>query len=394
MLKNSTYRSEFVENEWSDNHFRSVELSEECHLAEESSSCRFLRDNSTGNRAKEQQHIVIQRKRILRPKGSCKIKETSRSNTTSPTSSIILGELAENTSDSYSHTGSSHSDSIKNLAKSAMDTELENDDMFLEILGKGSKLMKSIKLPTVITRTKNLSLQHSMVYYVTLEADSEDFVGQMPALMFSSHYCSGKTTDLAELLPLLVTRSEWSELLCLGPMLRRGCYKRLLRKGCNFKIIALAGIRVVDWSLECPWKLWDLNIKEMQKVVIDVIYEDIRRIPKNILQALKPLKCDQTFKKSRSLSVKQVSRSSEISSKETEFSESLMENKLSDFCSDLEFTGLVAQGGSKFAEWFKTIPPNVRVDQNFKCKWGTIFTKDNFSDLEMLEKYLGISEKV
>eukprot|EP00495_Collosphaeridae_sp_1-RS-2012_P004001 TRINITY_DN3304_c0_g1_i1.p1 TRINITY_DN3304_c0_g1~~TRINITY_DN3304_c0_g1_i1.p1 ORF type:complete len:165 (-),score=3.15 TRINITY_DN3304_c0_g1_i1:88-543(-) len=121
-----------------------------------------------------------------------------------------------------------------------------------------------------------------MVYYATLEAESEEFVGQIPALMFSGHCCSGKRTDLAELLPLCVVRREWSEFLSLGPKLRCGRYKKMFGRGCNFKIIVLSGIRVVDWSVECPWKQWDLNIKEIQKVVVDIIYEDIRQITKKI----------------------------------------------------------------------------------------------------------------
>jgi len=275
-----------------------------------------------------------------------------------------------------------------------MDYELlENDNMSLELLCEGSILMKSIKLPTVFARIKNCNLQHSMVYYVTLEAKSEEFVGQIPALMFSSHHGSSKNTDLAELLPLSVTRCELSEFLSLAPMLRRGRYKSMFRKGYNFKIKALSSIRVVDWSLECQWKHWDLNIEEMQKVVTDIIYEDIRQIPKNILKALEPLRRNETFKKQRSFSEINVSRLLQISSKKTELSVRSGESKLSDYCSDLEFTGLDVRGGSSFAEWFKTIPPNVRVDQNFKCKRGTILTKDNFSDDKRLEKYLCISEK-
>jgi len=380
-------------NEWSSDYFESLELSEDCHLAEDSSSCRLLKNSYIGKGTREKQHIVKERKRILRRKGS-KSRETSRSNT-SPTSSFCLGELADDTSDSCTGTDFSNISIMEDISKSTMDDELlENDGMSLELLSEGSKLMKSIKLPTVITRIKNYNMQHSMVYYVTLEAESEEFVGQIPALMFSSHYCSGNKTDLAELLPLCVTRCEWSEFLSLAPMLRNGCYKRMFRKGYKFKIIALSSIRVADWSVECPWKRWDLKIKEMQKVVIDIIYKDIQQVPKDILKALKPLKRNVTFKKQRSLSEKKLLRLSEISSKKNELSVSSGESKLSDYCSELEFTGLAVQGGSSFAEWFKTIPPNVRVDQNFKCKRGTILTKDNFSDVKGLEQYLRISNKV
>jgi len=371
-----------------DDDFLPVELSEDSYFGEDSSSCRFHKESNIGKETKEQQYIMIERKRILRRKGSCKCSWTSRSNSASAKSSIFLGDLADDTSDSYTRTDSSHSGSMENLPKSVINQEmLETNNMSLELLQEGSKLMKSIKLPTVITRVKNYNLQHSMVYYVTLEAASEEFVGQIPALMFSSHYCSGKITDLAELLPFCVTRSEWSEFLSLGPMLRCGCYKRMFRKGCNFKIIVLSGIRVVDWWVECPWKLWDLNIKEMQKVVVDIIYEDIRQIPKKFLKALKSPKCNETFIKPKSWSEKKLKLSQKLA-------ESSRECKLSDYCSDLEFTGLGARGGSSFAEWFRTVPPNVCVDQNFKCKHGTILKKDNFSDVKRLDEYLRISEEV
>jgi len=383
---------EVTKNEWSaDDDFQSRELSEDSSFREDTSSCRFIKDSYMGKGTKEQHHIKIKRKRILRRKGLRKSSVTSRSNTGSPKSSIFLGDLADDTSVS-TLTCSSYSGN--SVAKTTIDYELvENDEMSLELLSEGSKLMKSIKLPTVITRIKNYNLQHSMVYYVTLEAESEEYVGQIPALMFSSHYCSGKRIDLAELLPLRVTRFEISDFLSLSPMLRSGCYKKMFRKGCCFKIIALSEIRIVDWSVECPWKLWDLNIKEMQKVVIDIIYEDIRQIPKKFLKALKPLKSNENFIKPNSLAEKKV-RLLQISSKETEHSESSRESKLSDYCSDLEFTGLAVRKGSSFAEWFKTIPPNVRVDQNFKCKQGTILTKDNFSDMKRLEEYLRLSEEV
>jgi len=387
---------EMAENERSAyDDFKSPELSEDSSLTQDSSSCRYIKNSYIVKETLQQQYIMIERKRILRRKGSCKSAGTSRSITGSPRASILLGELADSTSDNYcTRTDSLYSSTTENTVRSAMDYDFLENNISLEVLREGSKLMKSIKLPTVITRINNYNLQHSMVYYVTLEAESEEFVGQIPALMFSDCYSTGKRTDFAELLPLCVTKCKWSWLLNFAPMLRLRCYKRIFRKGCNFKIRGLSCGRLVDRSVECPWNQWDLNIKEMQKVVTDIIYEDIRQIPKNILKSLKPLKRNEPFKKSMPLSEKKIFKLSQISHKETEVSVISRENKLSDYCSDLEFTGLDVRGGSSFAEWFKTIPPNVRVDKNFKCKRGTILSKDNFSDVKRLEKYLCISEEV
>jgi len=397
MFDNSfcSLKMELAEIVWSaDDDSRPFELSDDNNVGEDSSSCRFINNGHMGKETEGQHHILIERNRILRRKGPRKTSGTRRFNIAHAKSSLGLGDLVDDTSDSSTCIDSSYSSRMANVAKSTMEYELlANDSMSLELLREGSKFMKSIKLPTVITRVKNYNLQPSTVYYVTLKTESEEFVGQIPALMFSNNYSSDKRTDLAELLPLRVTRREWSEFLSLGPMLRRARYKRMFGKGCSFKIIALSIIRVLDSSVECPWKLWKLNIVEMQKVVTDIIYEDIFQIPKNILKTLEPLKCKETFKKPRSLSEKKKSVS-QILSKETRISKISRESKLSDYCSDLEFTGLAVRGGSSFAEWFKTIPPNVRVDQNFKCKQGTILTKDNFSDLKRLEKYLRISEEV
>jgi len=278
--------------DWSaDDNFKSVASSEVSCLAPNSSSSRLIKDSNIEKETWEQKHMMTERKNILRRKASYKSRGTSRSNTVISKSSFFLSELDADTSDSYTRQDSSYSSNMENVVNSILECELERDTVSLEILREGGKSMASIKLPTVIVSIKNLNLQHSMVYYVTLEAESEGFVGQIPSLMFSSQNYSG-TTDMAELLPFRLTTCEWTEFLSLTPMLRGGCYKRIFRQGCNFKIIALSGIRAVDWSVECPWKLWDLNIKEMRKVVINIIYEDIRQIPKNILKALKPFKCD------------------------------------------------------------------------------------------------------
>jgi len=345
--------------------------------------------------AEESSCIPIERKCILRRKRSNKSSGVGRSNTISPSSSIFLGELTDDfPNNSNAHIDSSSDSSIKQVIGTTGNHGMlsEKGSLSLEVVSEGTKLMKSIKFPTVISRIKNYNLQHSMVYYVTLEPDSEEFVGQIPALMFSSHYCSGKKTALAELLPLRVNKSKWEDLLSLTPMLRNRAYKNMFRNGCNFKIRELSSGRVADY--ECPWKLWDLRTEDLQKVVIDIIYEDMRQIPRTMLRTLTPLRRSETFKKLRAWSDKVLRLSQSLSTERVDLSEESYGSKLSNCSSDLTFSGLAARGGSSFSEWFKNVPPNMSVDKTFKCNHGTILTKDNFSDTKMLEKYLCISKNL
>jgi len=156
MFENSVCRSkiERAGNQWSvEDGFKSVKSSWDSHRGKGRSLSGFHEVTYTGNEAKEQQHI-LQRKPILRRKGLRKTRGTSISNTASSKSPVTLGELAD-ISDTNTRTDSSYSISMEIVAKSIMDYEfLENDNMSLELLGLGSKLMTSIKLPTVITRTK------------------------------------------------------------------------------------------------------------------------------------------------------------------------------------------------------------------------------------------------
>jgi len=364
-------------------------LSKDISDTEDSSSCRLISKSYVKEETKEQQNTLIERTRISRRRGHSTSRETFKSS--SPSSSIFLAELTVATPDSSKHRDLSYVRSIRKVAGLKLEDKLlvEKDNLSLRVLRKGTKFMKSIKFPTVIIRMVRPNLQQSMMYYVTLEPESEEFVGQIPALMFSNPYCSGKKTDLAELLPLRIKRSKWAEWFSLTPMLLSKGYKKIFSKGCSFKINAVSNGRVVNMSVECPWKLWDLETRKMQKVIIDIISGDIRQIPKNMLRALTPLKRKKTFTKLGLNS----GEASHRSPKETvKVSEESSESRLSDYCGDLKFTGLTAKGG--FAEWFKILPPNIRVDQNFRCNRGTILMKDNFSDMQMFQEYLCISDNI
>jgi len=370
-------------------------------LATHSSSSKLSKNSYVMDGTKQEQHVLIETKHIFRRLeivGRKQSKGNSRSSNLTPSSLIFSGEYAGDATDSSSGGDSSYStSSLKKIIRSSTTNGLlgERRNMSLKVLSEGTKLMKSMMFPTVMTKIIDTNLEHSMVYYVTLESQYNGFVERIPALMFSSYCCSDKRTDVAELLPFCVSRPKHgNKLLSLKPMLRSSRYRRIFREGCSFKIRALSRGRVVDRSVEYPWNLYNLCIKKMQQVVTEIIDKDIREFPQTMLRGLKPLKRKKTITKRRSWLDKIVRLSQSSSNESARLSEGSRGSKLSNYCSDLEFTGLTTRGGSSFAEWFKTIPPNVRVDQNFKCSRGTILRKDTFSDKKMFEKYLCISETV
>jgi len=289
----------------------------------------------------------------------------------------------------YSSSESTEATSTRSLEKNVVDHKLllERGTLSIEVIGEGTKLMKSIRFPTVTIKTRMTNLQSSTVFYVTLDLDSKEFLGKIPALLFTSPYCSSRQTGIAELLPLHVIRSRQNpEFIALTPMLTSSSYKMLFRKGCSFLINSLERGRALHSSEDDPWNVFCPRIKEVEERIADIIYDHIRQIPEAISRKLKPLKRIKTYKPRSRLSKRSPSESS------VKLLQVQRVRKLSDYCSNLKVPGLTASGGSSFAEWFKAIPADVQVDQNFTCDRGTTLTRDLFSDMKMLDKYLCISE--
>jgi hypothetical protein len=61
----------------------------------------------------------------------------------------------------------------------------EFEDIF-EVISKGTELMKSMNFPKVIVKNITSVLEKAKVYNVILEVETDYFVGQIPALIFSS----------------------------------------------------------------------------------------------------------------------------------------------------------------------------------------------------------------
>jgi len=96
---------------------------------------------------------------------------------------------------------------------------LGNCNNIFEVLGKGTKLMKSMNYPTVIVKLQKGNLKKSTLYYAILKIETEEYDHRVPAIIFSNPYAHRKT-KFAELLPLSFVKSSKST-ICLAPMMVR-----------------------------------------------------------------------------------------------------------------------------------------------------------------------------
>jgi len=252
----------------------------------------------------------------------------------------------------------------------------------IEVIGEGTKLMKSLKLPTVLIRVCNRELAKSTVYYVLLENESGNFPRQKIAgVMLTDPSTAACRTQFAELLPLKVEadgRGGYS----IKPLLFGERYKQLFIKGCSLKVLALKGGRCTEDSETLPWNQWKPS-SAIRSIITEILHKDIREMPASIIDRA-------------TLSSNQGCSSSWSSQRGGEYRNfSFQETSkpgLSMYYPNLRFPGVAASGGSSFAKWFKVIPPDIHIDKNFKCDRGTVLRKDNFLDERTLYKYLNLPE--
>jgi len=156
----------------------------------------------------------------------------------------------------------------------------------VQVVGDGTKLMKTIKMPTVIAKFQNRDLQKSKVYYASLLVDTPEYFGEIPAVLFSSSY-HFQRTEYCELLPLVIGKSKHTpDHFTLKPVLKSKKWKRIFSKGCSFKVTALKCGRVFNLSEEYPWNVYDVRIKELRSLLRSIIARDIREIPTEIIETL------------------------------------------------------------------------------------------------------------
>lgn len=254
----------------------------------------------------------------------------------------------------------------------------------IEVVGEGSKIMKMVKLPTVFIRLPKGDLQESRVYYVILESEAYEFE-KIPALLFSNP-SNGWRTQCAELLPLLGEYGlKKPETVSLIPMLLKLRHKSMFTKGSFFKVNAIEAGRF-EGPDKLPWNKWNLKLKPTRLMITEIINQDIRKMPLDMMKRLISTSKSSIVSRSR-----KSSSSSQCSSHTSSHTSSSLDShfrNLSTHYPNLKFKGLTASGGSSFAKWFRHLPPDIYVDKNFRCDRGTTLRKDRFADTETFLKYL------
>jgi len=253
----------------------------------------------------------------------------------------------------------------------------------IEVIGEGTKLMKSLRLPTVLIRVCNRELAKSTVYHVLLEDESGNFpIQKIAGIMFSNPLTAACRTQFAELLPLKV-EVDGKGGYSIKPLLLRERYKQLFINGCSLKVLDLEGGRCTEDSETLPWNQWKPSFPAMRSIISEILHKDIREMPVSIIDRATPSitkNCSSNWSSlrggpHRNFSFQETSKLG-----------------LSFYYPNLRFPGVAASGGSSFAKWFKAIPPDIHIDKNFKCDRGTTLRKDNFLDERTFHKYLNLPE--
>jgi len=250
----------------------------------------------------------------------------------------------------------------------------------LLVICKGTKLMERLRLPTVLIRVCNGVLDHSKVYYVILELDLGKFTKRIAAVMFSDPSSAGKT-QCAELLPLSI---QWNgQGINITPLLFRTSYKKLFGNGCYLKVLALSSGRYTNSSETIPWNQRNTS-STMRSIMTELLRNDILKMPASLINTVTDIRATHTGIQSYSsnFSFSHVGLNRNNSCQRTPKCD------LSAYYPSLRFAGVAASGGSSFAKWFKLLPPDIRVDTNFKCDRGTTLRRDTFRDTETFIRYL------
>jgi len=163
-----------------------------------------------------------------------------------------------------------------------------NNVNVFEVVGEGTKFMKSFNCPTVIVKFLTGSLDASTVYYVILEPKVGEYSWKVPALMFSNPYAHNKT-KYAELLPMCFLKSCGS--VCASPMLLKKRWAWVFRRGFSFVGNALVNGRSLNGQRQHSWNKYDIRssaLRELTKGLIELdIYKMIVYL-KNLTAVLKP----------------------------------------------------------------------------------------------------------
>lgn len=245
---------------------------------------------------------------------------------------------------------------------------LKNDNHWIEVVGKGTKFMKTLHFPTVIVKLLKGNLEKSKIHYIMLELETGELTGDIPAVMFSSPYAHGKT-KFAELLPLSGQKSKSAA--SLKPLLRSKIYRRVFRTGNSFKVKSLIPGRVFDGSAKYEWNMYDLRNTESYNRVIGLIHMDISAMSRTMIKVLKP----------------PIIRTRSEPLRRKEKKHSLQSNDSKLLNSNTRFQ-IANKRESKFTKYFIAEPSNAQVSKDLLCDCENAFQMDTLYHPDGFDKYL------
>jgi len=251
---------------------------------------------------------------------------------------------------------------------------------------KGTRVMREVKLPTVLIKMEDRKFCKGMVHYVVLIPVENNAV-KIPGVVMShpTHPKGRRTTHYAELLPLLTSPDGTGP---CTPLLNYKKFRPWFENGARFQLRVLAfGRHFVGMQIpNTPWR--EVNPPPSVSALRKQVTEDIAKFPMAKIRSSE--KHDQNSK--HATQTKRKSASSRGEEKSHSYVNVKPGKKLSDYLPNLRIRGLSAAGGHRdFASWFASLPPDVKIDTNFQCDTG-VLRKDTFRDMNVLDKYLGISE--
>jgi len=229
----------------------------------------------------------------------------------------------------------------------------------LEVISRGSRLMREIEFPTVIIQMKKKYLYNSMVYYVVLNSVAGRYSGDIAGLLYARP-CSSEKVQRAELLPLHMVRSEKrGGKLKMAPMLLRKQYRCLFKQGSFFRVITMEfGRRSA--SKKRLWKNYNLKNLETHDLLRRLLHLDISLIPNHLLKQMTPLRLDKKHPDTR-----RRRRKSYVGLlwKETARIVPIQKDPYDNInCHHQRFNYAVS---SNFSDRYITIPPQIHLTKDF-----------------------------
>jgi hypothetical protein len=257
-------------------------------------------------------------------------------------------------------------------------------DVF-KVISKGTKLMKSLNFPTVIVKDLTSVLNKATVYYIILVVVTEQFPGEIPAIMFSSPYAHRKTR-FAELLPLGLLQA--SNCICLTPSLQRKRFQCVFRNDCIFKIKSLKIGRVFDCTREHSWNRYDLSKSYMRNLPKDFIELDISAMSLHVFKKTLPLK-HKTKRKNRLRTVYTTVQQKERSLVSVNLQEMKVPHEAGDSPSftTFEVPRPSHTGGHSYLDCPKTEPNKMHEDKHYNYNSPTTGLSEPVTFVEELDKY-------